>query len=85
MVRAFLRRHSTPAPMTGWRSALLLAFLAAILLVVPQARALITAGLLGGVVIGALLILIRHQSGSGPRRGTPIVLFPRTADMSTGL
>lgn len=85
MVRAFLRRHSTPAPVTGWRGVLLLAFLAAILVVVPQARTLITGGLLGGIVIGAFLIVIRHQSGSGPRRGTPIVLFPRAADVSTGL
>jgi hypothetical protein len=85
MVRAFLRRHSTPSPVTGWRGVLLLAFLAAILLILPQARALITVGLLGGVVIGAFLILIRHQSGSGPRRGTPIVLFPRAADISSGV
>jgi hypothetical protein len=84
MVRAFLKRSSKPGALTGWRGVPLLIALVTILVTVPQARTLITGGILGGIVIGALLILIRHQSGSaGPRRGTPIVLFPRTADLST--
>jgi hypothetical protein len=84
MVRAFLKLYSTPLSLTGWRGVPLLAVAAAIVVALPQARALVALGLLGGMVIGAFLILIRHQSGSdGPRRGTPIVLFPRTADAST--
>jgi hypothetical protein len=84
MVRAFLKRSSTPGGLTGWRGLPLLVALAVILATVPQARTLITGGILGGIVIGAFLILIRHQPGShGPRRGTPVVLFPRTADAST--
>jgi len=55
-----------------------------ILASLPQARALLTYGMLGGIVIGAALILARHPVGpSGPRRGTPIVLFPRGLDVST--
>ena len=66
------------AKLTGWRGLLLLAVLAAILIALPQARVLLTIGMSGGVVLGAFLILLRHQSGPrGPRRGTPIVLFPR--------
>jgi hypothetical protein len=86
-MRAFLERYSNPGSMRGWRSVPLLVVLALILIALPHARALLAAGLAGGVVIGAFLILIRHQSGSGgPRRGTPVVLFPRTADASpTGL
>jgi hypothetical protein len=81
MVRAFLRLYSTPLSLTGWRGAPLLAVAAAIVVALPQARALVAMGMLGGIVIGAFLILIRHQSGwGGPRRGTPIVLFPRTAE-----
>ena len=59
----------------GWRSLLVLAAFVAIVVALPQARALLTTGLLGGVVIGIVLILARHQPG--PRRGTPITLFPR--------
>jgi hypothetical protein len=63
------------ARLTGWRAFVLLAVL---LVGIPEARALITAGLLGGIVLGAILIYIRHQAGPRfPRRGTPIVLFPR--------
>lgn len=84
MVRAFLRLYSTPLSVTGWRGVPLLGIAVAIIVALPQARALVTAGLLGGVVIGAFLILIRHQSGTpGPRRGSPIVLFPRTVDFRT--
>jgi hypothetical protein len=83
MIRAFLGRYSQAAPVSGWRGAAWLGLLAAILIALPQARALLTVGLLGGIVIGAFLILIRHQSGPpGPRRGTPIVLFPRTVETS---
>ena len=76
-LRAFLRPFSTRPLSGGWRGLLLIAFFAVILIVLPQARALLTLGLLGGVVLGVFLILIRHQRPSGPRRGTPIVLFPR--------
>ena len=65
------------ARLTGWRALVALTVLVAIVLALPQARALLTVGMLGGVVLGALLILIRHQPPRGPRRGTPIVLFPR--------
>ena len=35
-------------------------------------------------LLGAMLILARHPIGPpGPRRGTPIVLFPRTMDVTT--
>jgi hypothetical protein len=84
MVRAFLKRSSTGRALTGWRGLPLLLAFGTILVTVPQARTLIVAGVLGGVVIGAFLILVRHQPGSGgPRRGTPIVLFPRTANLQT--
>ena len=59
----------------GWRSLLVIAVFGAIVVALPQARALLTTGLLGGVVIGIVLILARQQPG--PRRGTPITLFPR--------
>jgi len=84
MIRAFLKRSSTPGALGGWRGVPLLVALAVILVTVPQARTRITGGILGGIVIGAFLILIRHQAGpAGPGRGTPIVLFPRTANVST--
>ena len=76
-LRAFLRLLSTPLTTKGWRGVLLLAFLAAMLVILPEARALLTLGLSGGMVLGVFLILIRHQFRGGPRRGTPIVLFPR--------
>jgi hypothetical protein len=82
MVRAFLTRSSRPGALTGWRGLPMLAFFALFLIALPQARALVAAGLAGGVVLGGLLILIRHHSGSsGPRRGTPIVLFPRRVEV----
>ena len=77
-LRTFLRQCWAPQTVRGWRALPWLVVFAAILIGLPQARALLTAGLLGGVVLGAFLILIRHQAGPrGPRRGTPIVLFPR--------
>lgn len=67
-----------PFRIAGWQGWLRLLALVAILAALPQARALLTAGLLGGGVLGVILILIRQQSGPPrPRRGTPIVLFPR--------
>jgi len=82
-LRVFVREHSQPPSMTGWRGVLWFGAVALILVALPQARALIATGLAGGVVIGAFLILIRHQGGpSGPRRGTPITLFPRTVNLS---
>ena len=82
--RALLWLYSTPPMRTsGWRGALLLALVAAIILAVPEARVLITVGFLGGVVLGLGLILIRHMTRPpGPRRGTPIVLFPRPVSLS---
>jgi hypothetical protein len=84
MGRAFLRLVWTRLSLGGWRGAAKLGFFVLILAALPQARALLTAGLLGGIVIGAALILARHPiAPSGPRRGTPIVLFPRTFDATT--
>jgi len=81
MSGAFLRLFSTRLPMTGWRGVPWIGIAIAIVVALPQARALIAVGLGGGVVLGAVLILIRHQGGpSGPRRGTPITLFPRTVN-----
>jgi hypothetical protein len=82
-LRVFVRQYSQPPSMNGWRGAFWLGAVILILVVLPQARALVAAGFAGGVVIGAFLILIRHQGGpSGPRRGTPITLFPRTVNLS---
>ena len=52
----------------------------AILAALPQARAVLITGFLGGVVIGICLILARQQPG--PRRGTPITLFPRPVNVT---
>ena len=83
MSRAFLKLYSTRLSFGGWRSAPMLGIFVLILAGLPQARALLTAGLLGGIVIGAALILARHPvKPSGPRRGSPIVLFPRTIDVA---
>jgi hypothetical protein len=50
----------------------------AILAILPEARALLFTGFAGGIVVGLGLIALRHYGGpGGPRRGTPIVLFPR--------
>ena len=82
-LRVFVRQHSQPPSMAGWRGVLWLCAAVLILIALPQARALMAAGLAGGVVIGAFLILIRHQGGPrGPRRGTPITLFPRAVNLS---
>ena len=60
----------------GWRGLPIVGIFLVIVFALPQARALLTTGLLGGVVLGVCLILVRHQGG--PRRGTPITtLFPR--------
>ena len=80
--RAFVRLYSTPIPVSGWRGVVWLGVAAAIFLALPEARALVTAGFLGGIVIAAFLILIRHRGSSGPRRGTPIVLFPREVNIA---
>ena len=73
--RAFVQVFSTPIPVSGWRGAAWLGVAVAIFLALPEARALVTAGVLGGIVIAAVLILLRQATGSGPRRGTPIALF----------
>ena len=83
--RAFLRMFSTPIPVSGWRGAVWLGVAAAIFLALPEARALVITGFLGGIVIAAFLILIRHRGASGPRRGTPIVLFPRDVNIGAEL
>jgi hypothetical protein len=87
MIKAFLRLYSDPSALRGFRSVPLWVAFLGILIGVPQARVLLTAGFLGGLVIGAALIIARHHFHSnGPRRGTPIVLFPRpvTANVSAG-
>jgi hypothetical protein len=77
-LRSVLRQALTGSSMKRWRGMVLLVAFAVILVELPEARALLTAGMLGGVVLGAFLILMRQQSGPPrPRRGTPIVLFPR--------
>jgi hypothetical protein len=83
--RAFVRVFSTPIPVSGWRGTAWLAVAAGIFLTLPEARALVTTGFLGGIVIAAVLILIRHRGSSGPRRGTPIVLFPREVNIGAEL
>jgi hypothetical protein len=76
MNSASVRIYSTPMPVSGWRGHVWLAIAVLIFAALPEARTLVATGFLGGVVIAAFLILIRHGSGSsGPRRGTPIVLF----------
>jgi hypothetical protein len=77
---AGLRVDQTRSRWRGWRNLVPIAVFVAILAALPQARALLTTGLLGGVVIGICLILARHQPG--PRRGTPITLFPRPVSVN---
>ena len=77
---AGLRVDQRRSGLRGWRNLLPIAVFVAILAALPQARALLTTGLLGGVVIGICLILARHQPG--PRRGTPITLFPRPVSVN---
>jgi hypothetical protein len=85
MIRAFLRLNPSPESFRGWRSVLWLCLGLLIVVLVPQVRVLLTAGFLGGVVLGGSLIIARREfSGPGPRRGTPIVLFPRPANVSAG-
>ena len=72
---AGLRVYQARIRIGGWRGLPLIAVFVGILVTLPQARALLTTGFLGGVVIGIFLILARQQPG--PRRGTPITLFPR--------
>lgn len=67
-----------PFRTSGWRGFMWLAAVAVIVAALPEARALLSAGVLGGIVLGVGLILMRQQGGPPrPRRGTPIVLFPR--------
>jgi hypothetical protein len=77
---AGLRVYQTRVRIGGWRGLPLIAVFVAILVALPQARALLTTGFLGGVVIGICLILTRQQPG--PRRGTPITLFPRPVSVN---
>ena len=78
MIRAFLKLNPTPESFRGWRSAPFLILFLVIVVLVPQARVLLTAGFLGGVVLGAALIIARRRIGSPrPPQGRLIVLFPR--------
>ena len=83
--RAFFRGTLTPISVNGWRGRVWLGIALAIFLALPEARALVTTGFLGGIVIAAFLILIRHRRSSGPGRGTPIVLFPRDVNIAAEL
>jgi len=75
-VRAFLGLSTAPRPSSNWRGGPWLVIFLGIIIALPQARALVAGGILGGIVIGAALILLRRASRpSGPRRGTPITLF----------
>ena len=76
---AGLRVYHTRLNLGGPRGLPLLAIFVAKVVGLPPARALLTAGLLGGVVIGVMLILARQQPG--PRRGTPITLFPKPVNL----
>jgi hypothetical protein len=83
MKSAFLRFSSLRFVIRGWHDTPMLAIFILLVAGVPQARAMLIAGMLGGIVIGAALILARHPLGpSGPRRGTPVMLFPRRVDVS---
>lgn len=88
-LRTILRNSlNSPAVINwrGWRGLLLLGVFALVLAAIPHARALLIAGLAGGVILGVVLILIRQQSGPPrPRRGTPIVLFPRPVSQVSDL
>ena len=85
-LRSVLRRSLTGSTMNGWHGIIVLVAFAVILVALPQARALLTAGLAGGIVLGVFLILIRQQAGPPrPRRGTPIVLFPRPVSQVSDL
>ena len=77
---ARLRAYHAGAAKRGWRNLLPIAMFVAILVALPQARALLTTGFLGGVVLGICLILARQQPG--PRRGPPITLFPRPVSVN---
>ena len=77
---AGLRVYQARIRLGGWRGLPLIAVFVAILAALPQARAVLITGFLGGVVIGVCLILARQQPG--PRRGTPITLFPRPVNVT---
>ena len=71
------------ASLTGSRRLVVWIGFLAIVAGIPQARTLLATGIAGGAVIGGLLILLRHHVGSGgPRRGTPIVLFPKPVNFA---
>ena len=83
MIRAFLKLNPPPESFRGWRSVPLTGLFLAILMLVPQARVLLTAGFLGGAVLGAALIIARRRFGSPrPPRGRLIVLFPKPVNVS---
>jgi hypothetical protein len=77
-LRGWLRLYDTRLSISGVRGWPILAIFLAIVVALPEARTLLAWGLGGGVVIGAMLIMLRRQYG-GPGRGTPITLFPREA------
>ena len=81
-LRGWLRLHETRLEISGVRGWPILAIFLAIVAALPEARTLLAYGLSGGVVIGAVLILLRRQHG-GPGRGTPITLFPRDVTFVT--
>ena len=82
MIRAFLRLYSDPERLRGFRNLSVWILFLTILAAIPRARVLLLAGMLGGVVVGAALIIARHHWPSGPRRGAPIVLFPRPINVN---
>lgn len=81
-LRAFIKLYSASLDMSGWRGVPWLLVVLAITIALPEARAIMVTGFMGGVIIGGFLIAVRHKYGSGPRRGTPIVLFPRPVNLS---
>ena len=81
-LRGWLRLYDTRLSISGVRGWPILAIFLAIVVALPEARTLLAYGFAGGVVIGAMLILLRRQYG-GPGRGTPITLFPREVTFVT--
>ena len=58
---AFVQLYSTRIPIAGWGSTVLLAIAAAIVIALPEARALTTLGLIAGAALGGWLIVARAR------------------------
>lgn len=58
---AFVMLYSTRIPIAGWGSAALVAIAAAIVIALPEARALTALGFVSGAVLGVSLIVARAR------------------------